>query len=52
VHDRFDESLRVALPDCFDDVGVAGGEGHAYARLREIDYGQPNDNAAVVIISK
>ena len=42
MDDRFDQSLWMTLFDCFNYVGVGGGESYAYARFREIDYGQSN----------
>jgi len=42
MDDRFDQSLWMTLFDCFNYVGVGGGESYAYARFREIDYRQSN----------
>src|SRR5262249_19873678 len=43
MHDRFDQSLWMTMLDRLNNVRVGGGESYAYARLREIDYSQANE---------
>ena len=39
MYDGFNESLRMALLNRPNGVGVRGGESHSQARLREINNG-------------
>jgi hypothetical protein len=43
MDDRFDQSLWMTLLDCLNDIGVGSGESYAYARLREIDYSEADE---------
>src|SRR4029450_10437088 len=43
MDDRFDQSLWMTLLDCLNYVGAGSGESYAYARLREIDYSEANE---------
>ena len=43
MHDCFDQSFRLGLPDHFDDVDVTGRESHAGARLRKIHNRQSDE---------
>src|SRR3984893_14473248 len=43
MHQRFNQCCRVALPDRFDDVDVAGRESNAHSRFREINHCQSDE---------